>query len=248
MKNINKFLELYNALHQQLKIISSVDNNEMTFRVVLDFVASNNSYLITKEEKSFLYSVNNLRNALLHNTINEEKGLYLADPNTAIVEQMQGILDKLKSTPTVNDIFCKNKHITTASASDILMDIVNKMVVFDYDLLPITTNNKLQGVVTKNNILNAIHLMGYPDLNKVTVGEVVKYLNKKNMLHSTNYVTISPKCTTSEALEKLSKANYSFDALIITENGDRHSDILGIITRSQEDLLLLNSKLLFIAS
>lgn len=223
MDNAERFLASFNRIHNHLSFLSNEKTHKKPFYHLLDENEYRNSGV--KEYKNDLQIFADLRNVLVHKKL--EASIYLAVPTDKVVERIEMIESMIKSPPTVYPAF--KRDVVRFHAEDLFITVLDTIKSKQITHFPIYQMGKLIGLLTENGITYwlANHVDStVVDLKKITTEEILREDSKSN-----NYLFIR-KDMSIEAAADLLKKDRKIDALLITKNGKKSENPMGIITPS----------------
>lgn len=224
LKNSERFLLAFNRIAFTLRKIVKA-KEYMPFYRLID-LAKKKRPLVKKYEDD-LRSFADLRNAIVHHRVSEE--FIIAEPHIEVVERIEYI-DQLLARPIlVGQVFRKN--VITFQTTDSLKDVLDVIEERKYTQFPIYNGRDFRGLITTAGITNwladvANHKIAVHEMP--TVEDILRYEKKR-----TNYKFISRYLTVYHAKELFKEGvenGNRYEALLITEHGNPHQKLIGIIT------------------
>ncbi len=225
MKNSQLFLNSFSEIEDFLGRYTNTIRHDSFGNLVHKASRSNS---IIRKYKNDLFELKDLRNAIVHE---RSDGHIIAEPHDSTVILIQKIEGLLKNPPEVLPTF--KGQVLTLYIYDSLLDAVRLMEQKSYTQIPIldeesnyvdllTTNTIVRwlGANTNNKDLSQIL--------KVDIDEVLRYKEDSNLC-----LFISTKTSFLEVIEifeEYKNKAKKLEALIITQNGSKNEDFLGIIT------------------
>lgn len=223
MDNAERFLASFNRIHNYLSFLSNEKTHKKPFYHLLDENEYRNSGV--KEYKNDLQIFADLRNVLVHKKL--EINHYLAVPTDKVVERIEMIEAEIKSPPKVYPAFKRN--VVHFQASDSFVNVLETIKKKRITHFPIYQKGELIGLLTENGITywlaNHFDATVVP-LKQITIEEILKEDSKSN-----NYLFVRKEMSVDVAADLL-KNDRKIDALLITENGKKTEEPIGIITPS----------------
>lgn len=214
---ISAFIDIENALGKIVK-----NKKYIPFYQLVDQAAQKDPYVrdIAIELKEY----GDLRNAIVHERINNQP---IAEPHEEVVLRLQKIRDLMMRPPKVEDKFIR--EVVTCKSDDLLSDAIAKMLENSFSKLPVY-KEKVVGLLTAEAVTYwlADHIMKSDSLKHERVKAVLEYNDKR-----TNYSFVSPKCSLFKILRIFDQSSYQgqrMQAILITSDGTKSGELLGIIT------------------
>ena len=223
MDNAERFLASFNRIHNYLSFLSNEKSRKKPFYHLLDENEYRNSGV--KEYKNDLQIFADLRNVLVHKKL--ETSRYLAVPTDKVVERIEIIESVIKSPPLVYPTF--KRDVVRFQADDLFITVLKTIKHKQMTHFPIYQKEELIGLLTENGITYwlANHSDStVVDLKQITTEEILQEDSKSN-----NYLFVRKDMSIDVAADLLKK-DRKIDALLITENGKKSEDPIGIITPS----------------
>lgn len=216
-----KFIEMFNQLHEHLKEVNDWDAS--FYRLLHE--GRKNEYII-KKYRDELDTVREVRNSITHN--NE----YYFLPSDSLYSLLEEILEKVLDSPEVSD-FINGKLMVIRENSSII-DTIQDMSKKDYAQIPVVDHNgKYIELLTANTIIRWMGDLkenqdGRLIVNDVKIKEILKYAEEEEVCE---FISRDSKLDhLIDKHESIIKAGNKIDAFLITEHGDRDEVLLGIIT------------------
>lgn len=229
--NSDKFLALYNAIDDQLRLLDGCDVKS-SFYSVIERVSRKNRTVERYARELKRYG--DLRNAIVHSRTETQ---VIAEPNDYAVNELQDILEKIKSPKRVYDL-CRHE-VLCVNLEDSFADVLSRMKQHDFSQLPVyrgeefcqMLNSEVIAAWLKDNLTKAAST-----LSITLVEDVLKYTDQS---HRTLFR--SRETTVDELIElyqKNAEQSYKIDAVIITHSGSDKHKPLTIITDDDIPALL----------
>lgn len=231
MKNSERFLFAFNSVEMALKEFNKTDEYVPFSRLIQ--IAKKSDAVIRKYYDD-LKEFSELRNAIVHNTI--DINFAIAEPHDHVVEKIEMIVKEIKQPKRVIPMY--QKEVIVFQASNTLKELLNIINKYAYSKFPIYNGNQFLGLLSKKGIVNwlarnigRLNCVNIPDtlnISNTMLMDILKYESK-----NINYKFIDKNKTIYEVKElfrNFETALPSIDALLITENGNEHEQLLGIIT------------------
>lgn len=228
--NINKFLELYNVLDDELR--KYFNDESRTYSAISRYVTKlNNSPLeVNRNKGETLDMIRVLRNNLVHELdMNSKK---LISINNETVEFLQKEIDKFLNPLKVKDICTKIDDVVFASLDDTVSNLTSLMYTKGYTQLPILNEDgSIFGVFSPNCIYGYLAKNGGEINKKLLLKQLIQFLPLENHV-SEYYLYVSENVSANDILEKFDQYYNSGKRLqmaFVTEGGKRNGKLIGII-------------------
>jgi predicted transcriptional regulator len=226
MKESTKlFIDVYNKLDKFLDPESN-NNNYRSFSAKVD----NSNNRVVRQYRKTLKSLGDLRNAIIHNHINDGKPI--ADPHIKTVELLNDIYNEVTKPKTVYDLF--KKEVQGVNLEDPLKDLLLNINESSFSQFPVYDDkDKIVEIINTNTI--ARWLSAQLDDN----GDLLILDTKvKNLIpfieYSNNYKFIRRDATIYHAydmfIDCIDNSKRNLDAVFVTHSGSESESILGLIT------------------
>lgn len=171
-----------------------------------------------------------VRNALTHNPMLNGKPIVTL--NEGVIPFLDEVISHIKKLPTAANILISRNNVFSASLSDMVHDVVNKMLEKVFSHVPVLdTNDRVIGVFSESTMLEmskaGISDDGTTALDAVSrflpcdkhTAEVFRFVPKNDPIAHLRYLC-------AEALDKHERIGMFF----VTENGKEEYPLLGILT------------------
>lgn len=222
--NAERFLAAFNRIERSLRELNEVTEHHSFTRLV--DLAKRKNAVIRKHEFD-LRSYAELRNAIVHNQITPD--FIIAEPHIETVEMIEKIDALLLHPKMVGTLF--KKDAITLQPQDSLLKVLEEVRHYKYTQYPVYDGNRFKGMVTMTGItywFARAYKTGEMPKEIPTVDDILQH--EKNR---TYYDFIRASRTIFEAEEMFKRAierGHHYQALLITENGQPHEPLIGIIT------------------
>lgn len=221
----NEFIEIFKLIEKHVNKVGKF-REEQSFKSKVAELSKNSLIGRFQDE---LNSFSNLRNLLAHEP--KRNGNFIAKPTDYSIVRINEIYKLIINPPLV---FPKFKFdVLGAENKDYLNLILQKMQEKSFSQFPIYENNIVKELINTNTISRWIFskLEENGDIICVQskVSDLIEHIEFKN-----NYKFISKKTNVFEAFDKFKKQikneKRNLDVLFITENGNPHEKVEGLIT------------------
>lgn len=219
---INRFIEAFsqieNFLHDYLREGSQTPFSDL----VREFAKQKRSW----NDENTLIMMGDLRNVIIHERFGKKK--YLSVPIPSIVETLEGIKEQLTNPELVYPKF--RKSVKSFRSDDVLTEVLNVIHRDNYSQFPIYNKDKFIGLLTENGITQ--WLSQYSEFEDPIIALKDETLRNILELEETrnNYKFISCETTILDAENNFINENL-LEAQLITHNGKKSENLIGIITR-----------------
>lgn len=220
-----RFEVAYNQIDEALKSMLKIYNRGFSDRVRIGA----SRHKIIKEFQDELLQYARLRNAIVHEKT--ELGYYIAEPHENVVERIEQIA-RLMTEPE-DCLSIATRQVVYFHEDDPLITVIRKMQGNHYSQFPVYDDYGCVGLLKCRTIVKwlANHLTnGSPNmkiLSEVTVGDI--YGEDKNYP-----IVFVPKSYTifeiEDVFEEFHKHKKDLEMAIVTENGRRTENPLGVVT------------------
>lgn len=184
------------------------------------------SNAVLKRYRDDLLEFAELRNAIVHNRIDTDYAI--AEPHLSVVESIEAIEQEITEPKKVYPLF--SRKVIIFQESDSLRELLTVIRDKEMSRFPIYKEGKFQGLISDRGITQWLAKNMNRDFSsgvKTSLQEILAY-QKNN-----TYRFISKNTTLYQAQEifkdEIGKGN-RIDVLLITENGKRWEELLGIMT------------------
>jgi predicted transcriptional regulator len=222
----DKFNAIYNNLVRGLRASLRVTKNEkFTFRELVERYANSRPTRF-RDQVSFLAEVAEVRNYITHQTYYPRQ--YPLLPGPAMVERLDQFVSRLKNPILADHRFIGPVRKVTSSTS--LIEVLTTIRERSYSQFPVYDDGKYVGLLTENGISKWLSQEvakneGLAELEGVSVKEVIEAEeSRENCMFMTRESQIIE-------IVNLFAENEELETVIITEDGKRNGNPLGIVTR-----------------
>jgi CBS domain-containing protein len=222
LDRIERFINAYNAIDRYLREYFRSEKYVPFSQLVREYRGKNVYWRDDDELQVFA----DLRNYLVHERT--EMYQYLSVPTPGVVEQIEGIRDRLIAPERVFPAF--RRKVVTVQAGDSLMQVLATIAHEGFSQFPVYEGERFTGLLTESGITRwlagrASRKLDQLDLDEVTVAEVlVKEDGRRNCL-------FVPRDLPLLEAAGLFAQKRMLEALLITETGRETQTLLGIVTR-----------------
>jgi predicted transcriptional regulator len=229
---IERFESAYNAIDRLLRKELGKDNLASFASMIKEYSQRGR---LGKADQENLRAFADLRNVLIHEKVKPR--YHLAAPTSYVVGQIEELKRRLLSPELVLPRF--QKKVETMTMSDSLTSVLRVISERDYSQFPVYDDQGFKGLLTENGITRwlAHHVtnkLSLIELDEVPVKTVLREEeNKKNF-------TFISRSTTVDIISELFATRDLLEAALITNSGNPHEKLMGIVTRW--DVVQLNVK------
>lgn len=221
-KNAQKFLTTFNKIDKELKNI--LQSNDVGFSKTVRILRDSNA--VVKRYSDDLLEFAELRNAIVHNTVEMDKSI--AEPHDAVVAKIVEIEKKLSRPKKVIDDYAG--EVYSFKESDALVELLKTIHDKKLSKFPVYHGDELTGLITQKGIANwmAANIKGDSLLStEAAIQEVLPFEEKENFkfvsMHTSVYQAV-------EIFKEQISEGYRLEALLITKKGHPSESLMGIIT------------------
>lgn len=221
---IDRFLGAFNTIEGRLRH-ELHEPSETPFTRLIDLYGDRQP--VWREGSGYpLRIYADLRNALVHTR--RENRHYLSVPLPYVVERIEQIRDNLHRPEKVIPAF--QRRVITLYMQDPLSEALREINEHEYSQFPIYDEKSFCGLLTENGITRwlASHVannLTLVDFDATTIGTVLLREETRS-----NYKFVARNRTVLDAVSMFSRQTL-LEAVLITEDGKRDQELLGIITR-----------------
>lgn len=229
-QNAKRFIAAYNRIDQGLRDIYSIKRT-LSFADLIRKVATVNTVVSKYQEDLLDYG--RLRNAIVHRTGDE----IIAEPNTAVVENIEMVARLVNTPPKVIDCL-RLRKVYSVKGDTTLKDVISEMSKSGYSVVPVYIEQTLVGVINRKMIVDSIgkFIIQGQDINKAINRPVSESLE---LFNETNHYEVAPVSITVENLLYMFNQNRKLSSVILTENGNYSEPAQMVIVSA--DLIDLNT-------
>lgn len=220
----DRFLNAYVEIEQYLR--SRYENKSgfhEHFPTLLQRAAAGEA--VIRRNKTFLESVNDLRNLLNHK---REDGEYLATPGEATIRKTEEIARALTAPSTVHELFRRTVLKTTTETE--IGRALALMHEQELSQVPVFRNNVFIGMLTTNTLARWIGAHVEDEILdlKISVEDALRYQENSEVHLFVPRTMTAPEVI--DAFDKAAERGQRLTALLITQNGKETEQLLGIVT------------------
>lgn len=222
MLNSEKFLKAFNSIEGYLR--KKLGNKKLRFYELVDLAAKSKPGV--RRFENDLKEFGDLRNAIVHDS---GGGYIIAEPNDRAVKEIERIKSLLLNPPKMIPLFKTN--VFTLTISNPISDAVELIFQHTISQIPVNDGKQFSALLTTNTIARWLGACAKDDifsLKETSVADVLRYTEDED-----NYTFLRRNDSIFEALElfrKYSSLGKRLEAILITENGSPHEQIIGIMT------------------
>lgn len=230
VKRSEEFLFIYNEIDSFMR--EQLDKDETISHTELIKLMSKKNRLFKINEK-YLKSFARLRNAIVHET-NNENGEVIAEPHEKVIIKYRDIKNKVMNPAKALDtVAVKATNIFTVNLESDALEVMKKMQQNTFTHVPVIENDRIIGIFSENTIFsytvyNEALLLDkgikikefekFIPLDKHE-SEIFKFISKNKLLYEVE-----------DMFEEELKENKRLSSIFITETGKATEKILGMIT------------------
>ncbi len=220
--NAEKFLDIFNLIEKHLK--STYNNGYyIPFGDLVRKASAKEGVIKKFREELFTYS--DLRNVMVHNT--RISGKMIAEPHDHILENIQYIWEQIQHPQKVTKF---KKKVYYCFSDDKLSKALGFMREYKISQIPIIENGNITDVLNANHIADWLASKETISPSETGIKEVLD-----NAERNLNFEIIPVNTSVFDAAEIFKSSymkhpvNWYYDALVITENGKPHEQMIGIV-------------------
>jgi predicted transcriptional regulator len=222
---IERFLVAFNKVESYLRRVLQ-ESSEIPFTKLVDLYGNKQpAWLDRSGYQLRIYA--DLRNALVH--MRQEQKQYLSIPLPHVVDQIEQICEALIRPEAVIPKFQKSVH--KLSKHDTLSVALRDIDRYAYSQFPIyDSDGHIYGLLTENGITRwlASHIANHLTIVEFDETEIDAVLSREES--RSNYKFVSRNRPVLDVVSMFSRQTL-LEAILITEDGKRDQELLGIITR-----------------
>lgn len=225
MRNDERFIVAFNKIEkffdQQLN-----DSRYVPFYRAVQRLRKTNA--VINRYHNDLLEFSELRNAIVHERTDHH--YTIADPHDDIVDSIEKIANELTAPKSVMKLFAKTLRTVQADLS--VKEVLTIIKETEFSQFPVYRSKQFLGLLTDKAILHWIahHMNG--DVEVLLGTKVIKLIDD-DAIYDTNYRFIEREMSIYQAEDifiNAIKKHKRLDALLITETGEPHERLLGMIT------------------
>lgn len=217
---LERFEAAYNRIDRELHNLTDEDG---TFSYVLDRYRERRRSWRDADE---LKRLSRLRNVIVHDKV--EAYRYAAIPTPEAVDRIEAIYAQLSSPKTAHGEF--RREVIKVDADDSVEEVLKTIYKHDFSQFPVYDERKFMGLLTENGITRWLsqYIQNHDSLIELDDIKVETLLEAEGK--RANYTFVGRDETLDEVVYLFEK-NPLLEAALITEAGEEHQALLGIVTR-----------------
>lgn len=189
---------------------------------------------IVRRHEDDLRSFAELRNAIVHNP-DSDRWQPLADPHEGVVQLYERIYQVLADPMTAGRVARPVGRLVAATLDDDLIDVMREMARRGFSQVPILEEGVVKGVFSESTPAAIVLAHGPLDIREgVTLEEFEDCLGLERAINE--HFAFMPSRALAEDVEDAFVRAYSskkrLGAIFVTQNGEPHERLLGMITAS----------------
>ncbi|MBI4298025.1 MAG: CBS domain-containing protein [Chloroflexi bacterium] len=219
--NSERFLGAFNRIDKHLRKVLNVDREIPFMRMVRE--ASESNHLVLRVRDA-LADLSELRNAIIHDSTD---GHVIAEPNNQVIEEIERVLTFLVDAPKIIPMF--QRKVVILSATDPVTTALEYVNRYAFSQFPVYSGRDFCALLTTNAIVHwlanchagGVHL-------DVPVEKVLPFAEDTD-----NCVFMSRNKTPFDVVSivrSYEKKGKKLGAILITQDGRKDEQLLGIIT------------------
>ena len=225
MRNDERFIVAFNKIEkffdQELN-----DSRYVPFYRAVQRLRKSNA--VIDRYHSDLLEFSELRNAIVHERTDHH--YTIADPHDDVVTAIEKIASELTAPKTVRKLF--SKTLRTVQADLTVKEVLTIIKETEFSQFPVYRSKQFLGLLTDKAILHWIAHQMNGNFETLLQTKVIKLIDD-DAIYDTNYRFIGQEMSIYQAEDifiKAIKQHKRLDALLITESGEAHERLLGMIT------------------
>ena len=219
--NSARFLDAYNRIDKHLRKVLNEEKEIPFMRMVRE--ASESNHLVLRFRDA-LRDLSDLRNAIIHDSTD---GHVIAEPNNQVVEEIERLLALLVDAPKIIPMF--QTKVVTLSTTDPVATALEYVNRHAFSQFPVYSGRDFSALLTTNTIVHWLancHAGGVR--LDVPVEEVLSFAeDTDNCIFMSRHKTAFDVISTVRSYEKKGR---KLGAILITQDGRKDEQLLGIIT------------------
>ena len=223
MSNSDRFLRAFNAIDNHLRRQLRLERHR-SFPSVVDIASKRMKEV--RRYRDDLKEYAQLRNAIVHENSEDEHPI--AEPHDDVTERIERIAELIIRPPRVYPLF--KKDVFRLSPDDTIQRAVAVMYRNNYSQIPLYEGDRFYGLLSA---VTVARWLGGSDettfnLQQISIRHVYSFTEKKEI-----HLFLPRHATVAEAIsrfEESSRRKKRLTAILITENGEPHEAVLGIMT------------------
>jgi len=213
----------YDKLDRHLKGVLKLSGHEgfaAAARLAVD------AGLLTPEEKSICEVAARIRNIVVHDSSSSGR---LVVPTTEMLSRVERVIEAVMRPPLAISAF--RREVETVQSNSPLAGVFRTIAQRDYSQFPVYRSGRFFGLLTENGITRWLsrHVVGRGSVVSVGTTEVHEVLESEAENHGA--AEFVPKDEAVCAVAQRFRRNPLLEAVLITSNGLKEEDLLGIATR-----------------
>ncbi len=219
--NAKRFIEAYNRLDQGARDIYNIKRS-MSFSDMIRQTAGVSP--VIRKYKEDLIDYARLRNAIVHNNVNED---IIAEPNEEIVEKLESIARLVTTPPRVVDSIAA-RSVFCVTVDTKLSFVMAELYKSGYSVVPVYDHKTLVGVINRKMIIDAIGkcFLDGKDIDVFMDGTIGENINVRDIA---NHYEVVPATITIDNMLYLFQQNKKLGVVVITKNGNYDEEPVGVV-------------------
>ena len=221
-----RFEVAFNRIHRCLKEMVGGAGSD-AFVELLNYGYKNHS--IIRKHKNELYQFAKLRNAIVHEKVNED--YYIAEPHKTVVKRIEEIAAQFEKPPLASSIASAPVFYYYEDA--LLKDVLKAINKFEFTRFPIySRNGDYKGLLTSSDIIRWMAKQRTSTSNTISLEDVniSGLLNGRKKYYVDFLAEEMSIYDVEELFDKYHTQDKKLQAIILTENGEANSKPKAIIT------------------
>lgn len=172
-----------------------------------------------------------IRNLLTHNA--DAAGKAVVEPSEAMLGTLEDIIGYVRRPRLAAECGTPGERVMFAHPNDNALDMMRHMMRVGYSHVPVRDKTGLLGVFSAAGVMRYLGRAGFERLHdSLCVGDMLKAL-EFNDANTEKYLFFDANATLTTvraAFDRKQERNSRIAAAFITEDGDRHSKVLAMLT------------------
>jgi len=238
MTKEKEFLELFNQLEQFLNI--EYNQDRFSFSGFMSTIyrikkANKNPLIDNKYNYDILQKASQIRNIMAHNND-------IVIPSDSFIETFKSLVQKICNPLTVEDIMIPFSKLKTVSLQNSVDDAIELLKEHGYNTIPVVDHSELMGIFTEKSLFDYLSIYKNKTISKeMKINQIIEAIDL-NSDPRKYFAFISRKRAVESAYEHFDKdlkQRREMLLLLVTEHGEPHEKLLGIVTlRDIENALI----------
>ncbi len=222
-QNSTTFIELFTEIEQKLREICD-DRFHSGFAELVR--RTRGSHPVIQRYANDLREFAELRNAITHT---RRENFVIAEPHDDVVKEIRKIRNLLYNPPRMNSLAMNRPYCATPST--LVMDMLKTFAEKGFVRCPVVDRNQVVCLITAKTLAKWLteSIVANSDINSAKVSQLMPFTNPKDFaIVSANVDILSVYNMYKRSMKD---GNY-LQSILITENGNANSPLVGLFTPS----------------